>query len=136
MHIYGIGGMRDAFYVVGALQAVVKAYQFRYDINLTPDVLSEDIQHPYEVYKYCTILHDDENFKLIQEEIITYIRMRGTPIRHPEAAYYLNQLDAKLNGKQLYDPEHGLNAKGVVGRLLSWLFDHLTPRSIARFESV
>lgn len=127
----------DGFYVAGAFQAVVKAYQLKYNINETPDVLSENVTHPYEVYKHCQILHNEDDFKLIQEEIITYMRHAGINVKHPKASYYLNQLDIKLNGRQLYDDgEEQLNAKGVVGRLLGWLFDHLTPRSIARFESV
>ena len=127
----------DGMFVAGAFQAVVKAYQYKYDINKTPDVISENVTHPYEVYKHCKILHNDEDFKLIQEEVITYMRHSGINLKHPEASYYLSQLDAKLNGRQLYDDtDRHLNAKGVVGKLLGWLFDHLTPRSIARFESV
>ena len=130
----------DSSKVYGAFQAVVKAYQFKYDINKTPDVLCDEYkkekQHPYEVYKTCYLLHDDEDFKLVQEEIITYLRHNGLNIRHPNASYYLQELDLKLNGLQLYDAENQLNAKGVVGRFLIFVYSHLTPRSIARFESV
>lgn len=128
--------MRDGMYVAGAFHAVVKAYQYKYDIQKTPDVLSKNISHPYKVYEYCTILHDDDVFDEICEIILAYLRLTGINVKHRDASIFIAELDEKLNGQQLSDLNKNLNAKGVVGKLLGFLFDHLTKRSIARFESV
>ena len=124
----------DCVYVVGAFQAVVKIYQEEYDINETPDVLSDNVKDPYAVYKYCEILHED--FDLVQQVIITWLRFSGINVYCPGASEYIGELAEILYGKQLYDEDDDLNAKGVVSKFLCWCYDHLTPRSVARFESV
>ena len=122
----------DCWYVIRAFQTVATQYQHRYDIKTTPDIISDYEQTPYEVYEMCTLLTNDRYFEYVQNVIICYLRLVGTN-SYSELSTELTQV---LISERLYDKEEGLLSKAVVAKMLCWCYDHLTPRSIARFESV
>ena len=123
----------DCWLVIRAFQSVATQYQHKYNIQTTPDVLTDIKSTPYEVYKYCPLLTDDEHFAMVQRVIICYLQLKGTNMKYID---YYAQLTKVMLSDELYDADEELLAKGVVAKMLSWCFDHLTPRSIARFESV
>ena len=123
----------DCWFVIQAFTSVSTLYQLKYDIQSTPDVICEKKSTPYQVYEYCPLLTNDVYFKHVQHVIICYLQFQGTSIKDGECYTELSEV---MLSDTLYDSEHELLSKGVVGKMLAWCFDHLTPRSIARFESV
>ena len=123
----------DCWLVIRAFQSVSTQYQRQYNIETTPDVITDIKSTPYDVYEHCPLLTDDKLFSIVQNVIICYLQLKGTNIKHTE---YTAELTRVLLSDELYDTDDELLAKGVVAKMLSWCFDHLTPKSIARFESV
>ena len=124
----------DCWFVIRAFQSVAKQYQLKYDIRTTPDVITEFKSTPYKVYELCPLLNVSRNFVAVQRVVISYLQLNGTNLKYNANEYH--QLNQILLSDQLYDEDNGLLAKGVVAAMLAWCYDHLTPRSIARFESV
>ena len=126
----------DCWYVLRAFQALSKAYQLDYDIQHTPDVLTEFKGHPYQVFESEPKISDPENFKLFQQVIFAYCRKQGLKVTNIKHGKYIANLELILSSQLLYDPDDYLFAQGTTGKVLSWCYEHLSPRSIARFESV
>lgn len=126
----------DCWFVIRAFQAVSKAFQQAYDIQCSPDVMSDKKGTPYYVFENCSPLNDADTFDLIQKVIFAYCRKQGLKKLKMRQSKFVIDLELILSSDKLYDEEHKLSSQGTTAKILSWCYWHLTPRSISRFESV
>lgn len=123
----------DCYFVIRALQAVQKAYQFEYDLETTPDTITAYRSTPYEVYDNSPII-DDNIFVMMQNVIHKYIQLLGTPV---SSSAFITELQWDLNATDMHDEEEeSLTRKGITAKYVAWSLNHLTERSMPRFESV
>lgn len=126
----------DCWFVIKAFQAVSKAYQEAYDIQVTPDVISDKKGLPYHVFDNCKPLNDDHIFRVMCKVILAYCRKQGLRKLSWKDAGFITDLELILISDEIYDEKFNLSSQGTTARILDWCYKHLTKRSITRFESV